>query len=88
VKTTSKTLWKAAILTALLTICAAGCATRGKPVVLLDGRHVKSWPKDEAAKVPALADQAQVAKSRVYVASDVGMEMMFNLDVSPVEEKK
>ena len=72
----------------LLTLCAAGCASSGKPIVLLDGRHVKSWSKADASKIEALAAQAEVAKSWVYVATDTGMEMMFGLDVEPPRESK
>ena len=39
-------------------------------------------------KVDALAAQAEVAKSYVYVVSDTGMEMMFGLDIKAPEEKK
>lgn len=79
----------AAIPIALLTL-AAGCATRSslQPVYLLDGRHVKSWTKAEAAAVPALADQAAVSKSFVYVSSDEGLKLMYGLDVSRAKDQK
>lgn len=83
---TFRTLSLPAILTALLLL--AGCATKGKSVVLLDGRHVKAWSKAEAAAVPALAAQADMAKAWVYVATDTGMEIMYGLDVSPPKDKK
>ena len=85
-KRTCKTLLILAILTASLTL--TGCATKGKSVVLLDGRHVKSWSKADAAKVEALSQQAAMADSWVYVCTDEGLKIMYGIDVTAHEEKK
>ena len=72
-----------AILTGLL-LLGAGCATRDlNRVVLLDGRHVKKYSKAEAAQIPALAVQAAVANKWVFVATDVGFKLMYDLEIEP-----
>ena len=72
----------AAILTGLLLIGQSSCATkRAADVPLLDGRHVKAWPRDDALGVPAISNQAAVADGWVYVVSDVGLDLMFKVKV-------
>jgi len=39
---------------------------------MMDGNHIRSWSKEEAAKVPALAEQARLCERYVYVGSDIG----------------
>ena len=85
-------LYSLATLTALLALATTSISCRSRapayqPTVmaipLMDGAHVASWTKEEAAKVPALAAQARLASKFVYVGSDNGLLLLWGLSFEP-----
>ena len=74
-----------------LLLLVAGCRSSRpdtRSVFVLDNNHVKVWSKAEALSIPALSNQATKCRSHVTVASDVGFELMYGLDVRPYAEPK
>ena len=68
----------------LAILAGGGCATTKRDdgmVRLIDGGHVKAWPRAEALAVPAISNQAARAEATVYVVSDNGLRIMYGLRV-------
>lgn len=91
----SKRLYCPATLIGLLVLAliSPGCKSRRPDtyvpavvsVPMLNGNHIRSWSKEEALRVPELAEQARIAQKSVYVGSDTGFLLMWGLDMKPEE---
>lgn len=82
-------------LTASLALAGISTSCRSKPptyeptviaVPMMDGNHIRSWSKDEAAKIPALSEQARLAEAFVYVGSDVGFLTIWGVGFEKPED--
>lgn len=71
----------------MLLLIGSGCATKSnlQPVVLLDGRHVTTFKAGQ--KIEMVAPTLS-GVSNVFVVTDVGMKMMYGLDVTPPKAEK
>lgn len=84
-----------ATLTALLALATISTSCRSKPpsyrpnviaVPMLDGNHIRAWPKEDALLVPVLAEQARLAQKFVYVGSDVGFLTIWGVAIQKPDD--
>ena len=88
-------LYSLATLTALLALAGTSTSCRSKPptykptviaVPMLDGNHIRAWPKEDALLVPVLAEQARLAQKYVYVGSDIGFLTIWGVAMQKPED--